>query len=113
MFARIKRFFTVFRILRQEAREEQEIYQELNLDKMGDLAVAAVPKPRGSAPADTMVLELIPGKEGDAALLTQKDVDRVLEESKVEYDNPCNRRPTSYNQRAEARLEKHDQKFRS
>ncbi len=113
MFARIKRFFTIFCILRQEAREEWTIYEELNLDKMGDLAAAAVPKPRGRAEADTMVFQLIPGKENCPEEITKKDVARVLEESKVAYNNPCTRRPTSYNKKAEVRLEEHDQKFRS
>ena len=111
MFGRIKRFFTIFHILRQEAREQQDIYKELNLDKMGELVDAAVAKPRGSAEADTMVYQLIPGKEGDAAVLTQEEVDRVLEESKVEYDNPCE--PfTNHNKEARVRLEEHDDKFK-
>ena len=113
MFARIKRFFTIFRILRQEAREDQEIYSELNLDKMGDLAAAAVPKPRGEAQADRVVYQLIPGKEDCVEEIAQVEAQqRILEESKVEYDNPCDRF-TNHNKEAEVRLEEHDQKFRS
>lgn len=111
MFGRIKRFFIALRVLRKRAKEERAIRKELNLNSMGYLVRTLAPRPRRNAKIDTMVFKLLPGQEGCPQQVTQEDVEKVLEESKVDNITSVHR-TTRHDFDAEKRLKDHEKKFR-